>query len=326
VRSLFSYLFSLLDTSSDGLKSIFAIALALLLAVVPTRAQPPQMTPGFGGAPQEGSNDPAESSAYGAALAQPDPASRIVALRHFIVNYPNSSMRQSAISQLMLAQRQTRGGGVSSLGTTPHMTVAQPGPTSAPLPAEPLPIQGVPASGPPRESLLQQAAKPAEITIAPHSLVIKADNSELSAILHQIAGSTGMKIEGLSKDERVFGSYGPGNAREVLLALLEGSGYNVIMVGTTPDGAPRELSLSQRAATAALAPGTVARNGNQEDSDESDQDVQQSPPPEAPIQPLPGNPQNSVNEGAPPQPPRSPQEILQELQRQRLQQQNQNPQ
>jgi hypothetical protein len=145
VCSLFSYLFSLLDTSSDGLKSIFAIALALLLAVVPTRAQPPQMTPGFGGAPQEGSNDPAESSAYGAALAQPDPASRIVALRHFIVNYPNSSMRQSAISQLMLAQRQTRGGGVSSLGTTPHMTVAQPGPTSAPLPAEPLPIQGVPA-------------------------------------------------------------------------------------------------------------------------------------------------------------------------------------
>jgi hypothetical protein len=145
----------------------------------------------------------------------------------------------------------------------------------------------------------------------------------LSAILHQIAGSTGMKIDGLSKDERVFGSYGPGNARDVLLALLEGSGYNVVMVGTTPEGAPRQLSLTQRTANAAPAPGAVARNGNEEDSDDSDQDVQQSPPPEVPIQQQPPGTQGSE---APQLPPRSPQEILQELQRQRMQQQNQNPQ
>jgi hypothetical protein len=160
------------------------------------------------------------------------------------------------------------------------------------------------------------------VTIASHKLTVKADNSELSQILRDITGTTGMKVEGLSKDERIFGTYGPGDAREVLLSLLEGSGYNVLMVGEA-NGAPRELSLSQRTTTSsATAPNS--RNGRDEDDEEAEQEVQQTPPPEPappPNQPAPGNPSNT--DGT--QQQRNPIELQQELLRLRQQQQQAQP-
>ena len=57
-----------------------------------------------------------------------------------------------------------------------------------------------------------------------------------------------MRLDGLGGDERVFGSFGPGAPREVLTALLNGTSYNVMMVGDLPNGAPRELLLTSRAA------------------------------------------------------------------------------
>jgi hypothetical protein len=77
-------------------------------------------------------------------------------------------------------------------------------------------------------------------------LTVNANNSDLSQILEKLADISGMTVDGLGKSSRVFGFYGPGYPRDVLSALLAGSGYNFVMIGGTADGAPRELLLSTR--------------------------------------------------------------------------------
>ena len=104
--------------------------------------------------------------------------------------------------------------------------------TAAPAgtPAQPAPAQQppVPQVAP---SMLQQPAGEAQVVFAGDTLSIRADNSSLSAILHQVAGKSGMQIDGLSGDERVFGTFGPGAPRDVLADLLNGTAYNVVLLG-----------------------------------------------------------------------------------------------
>jgi hypothetical protein len=172
-------------------------------------------------------------------------------------------------------------------------------------------------------SLLDHPAQPAKITLAAGKLTVMADNSSLSEILHQVSAAGGMKIDGLvtggSGDPRIFGSYGPAAPRDVLSDLLNGSGYNVLMLGETTAGLPRELALTARTAGGVPnPPPNAARN------DENDVEVaptqypeEQEPIPPPPMQP--GGP-NRV---------RTPQEMLQELQKmhdQQQQQQQQQPQ
>jgi hypothetical protein len=278
-----------------------------------------QIEPPPGGFHRGGPNvpDPAEMGAYRSALGQANPIDRVTALQQFIASYPRSSFRQPAISALMAAQREMQTG-QSAPAMPIHPVPTQPRPAPVPAPAAP----GVPAAEP-KDSLLQHAPRQAQISVAPHRLEIKADNSALSQILRDIAGTSGMKIDGLSKDERIFGTYGPGEAREVLLSLLEGSGYNVVMIGDLATGTPRELSLTQRVAAANAGPSAPSRANPEDESEETDQDVQQAPPQSEATVP----PQNAPNGNDPAQ-PRSPQEIMQELQRLRQQSQPppQNPQ
>ena len=46
----------------------------------------------------------------------------------------------------------------------------------------------------------------------------------LDEILHEVAAEMDAKLEGLAQDQRIFGTYGPGPAREVLSKLLDGCG------------------------------------------------------------------------------------------------------
>lgn len=77
-------------------------------------------------------------------------------------------------------------------------------------------------------------------------LRIEASNSSLEAILKEVTAETGVTVEGLDKDQRIFGVYGPGRARDVLAQLLEGTGYNVLIIGEQSPGTPREVVLSTR--------------------------------------------------------------------------------
>ena len=169
-------------------------------------------------------------------------------------------------------------------------------------------------------NLLDQPALPATVTATNNELTVKADNSSLSQILHQVSSAMGMKLDGLGGDERVFGSFGPGAPREVLTALLDGTSYNVMMVGDLPNGAPRELLLSHRGAEGATPPPSANANANnQNQTQPSDQDnpddsaspddsddsppMQYTPPSITPAEPPPpGAPSENPPSEAPPRP------------------------
>ncbi len=300
------------------LASLFAFLFAALLGVTSVAAQQPQFGQGFSPQGPAAARNPAESSAYSAAISESDPDARVSAIQQFLIQYPNSSLRQPAIAQMMLAKREARTPGAPAPALPPmNRPMTPPVATTNPAPAAPAAAPLAPSQpvGAPRDSLLQHPAKPAQVTVSTGSLTIKADNSSLSQILHDISTSSGMKVEGLGQDERIFGSYGPGDPREVLLSLLEGSGYNVLMVGDDK-GAPRELSLSQRSAASTVASAAITRNSREDEDDEVEQEVQQAPP--EPPQPIPGNPEGLQ--------PRGPAEIQQEMLRLRQQQQQQQQQ
>ena len=177
-------------------------------------------------------------------------------------------------------------------------------------PAPPAPIW--PASQPPNQ---------AKVSWGSRGLEIEASNSSLNQILHQIAADTGAKLEGLTQDQRVFGSYGPGPGSDVLLKLLDGSGYNVLIIGGRDANTPLEIVLSVRSPA---SPQTVANNQNRSSS-------QPEPEPRPNYPPEPSHPQPNQNPFANGEPPRDPLQFMQEiLQRQQKidQQQNQqnNPQ
>jgi hypothetical protein len=165
----------------------------------------------------------------------------------------------------------------------------------------------------------------AAVTWDSHGLSIVAANSSLTQILHQVSTETGATLEGLTKDERIFGIYGPGPARDVISQLLDGSGYNVMMVGDVGMGTPRQIVLLPRTEGAAQQPHANTPTAEEEEPEPEPQAEQPEPPPPPPQQQPPANPT-----GGPAVPVRSQQELIQQLQQQRQQQmqqqQQQNPQ
>jgi len=197
---------------------------------------------------------------------------------------------------------------------------ARPAQSTSSATPQPVAPQPVPTRAP---SLLDQPAQAAKITVENGSLGIQAENSSLGQILQDLSSRTGMTIEGPVKEQRIFGTYGPGNPRDILSVLLADSGYNVMMVGSTKDGAPRELVLTQRAAGPV---GNTAQTAyrpnmqqNQEEDDADDAQQNQNPPDLNPPQPQPGAvpPQNPATA---PNGVKTPQQMLQELQQLRQQQ------
>jgi hypothetical protein len=200
-------------------------------------------------------------------------------------------------------------------------TVPAAGPAqSSPAPVSPAPMMPAAAPFAPAKapSLLDKPAEPAKIDLSAGHLSIQAQNSSLTEILHQVTAASGMTVEGLATDQRVFGSYGPGDPEDVLMALLHGFDYNVVMLGRTESGAPKDLTLSPRGAPMAYSGSNRQAQTQEEDNDDDQQSqpVQDTPPPPAPATPNPGPP-NGV---------RTPQQMLQEMQQLRQQQQQQQPQ
>ncbi|HKN22086.1 MAG TPA: hypothetical protein VJX73_11745 [Terracidiphilus sp.] len=165
--------------------------------------------------------------------------------------------------------------------------------------------------------------KPSEASIVwdSHGLFIQASNSSLDQILKEISLKTGAKVEGMGADERVFGTYGPGPVRDVLTELLEGSGYNILLVGDLGQGTPRRIVLSGR------PPGPA--QPSRQSSPEADQD--QTAPEAPPTGPY-AQPEIPGSIPPPPVPARSPQlmqqqqQLMQQRQEQMQQQQQQQQQ
>lgn len=202
----------------------------------------------------------------------------------------------------------------------PDRDQPEPPATSQPAPIKPVAAQPAAAQQPQSPapvpqvapSMLQQPAAEAQIVFSGDTLSIRADNSSLSAILHQVAGKSGMQIEGLSGDERVFGTFGPGAPRDVLADLLNGTAYNVVLLGDLSNGAPRQLIL-----TPATHGGTALASVPQATTDEASNEPEPTEVPPPPPEPPPS--------GTPPPTPgvKTPQQLFEQLQRMRAAQQQQ---
>lgn len=166
-------------------------------------------------------------------------------------------------------------------------------------------------SAPPRQ--------PAHVAYVNGQLTVTASNSSLNQILRDIAHETGMKITGGVTDERVFGQYGPAAPSNVLNALLDGTGSNMILVHAT-GATPAELVLTPRQG------GVTPPNPNAFHEDAP------PPRPQYPITPQrEGNPSGepvNAEGGHSPNEVKTPQQIFEQLEQMRKQQQQQqsNPQ
>jgi hypothetical protein len=203
-----------------------------------------------------------------------------------------------------------RGGGEQQAPPTP--------PVASPQPAQSAALEQPQAAPGVAPSLLQQPAKEAQIAFAGDTLSIHADNSSLAAILHQFAARSGMQVEGLGSDERVFGTFGPGTPRDVLADLLNGTAYNLVLLGDLSNGAPRELILTPTTRVGGAAPAAAATEINPDEAVSNDQETADAPPEVPPPSPPPPGaaPGNGV---------RTPQQLFEQLQRMRQGQQNSQP-
>jgi hypothetical protein len=106
-----------------------------------------------------------------------------------------------------------------------------------PIPAQPAsakPAQPVPAQiAPPiPATLMNRAPVSPNVTMNDGLLTIDAPNSMLSAVLSGVHNATGAVIEGATPDERVAVRLGPGNPRQVIAALLQGTPYDYFILGS----------------------------------------------------------------------------------------------
>ena len=151
-------------------------------------------------------------------------------------------------------------------------------------------------------------ASKVEVTFQNGNLSIWANKATLAEVLYEVHKRTGAEIAIPSgaEQEQVVTKIGPAPAREVLAALLNGSRFNFIMVGTDHDTSLRSVILSVRGGAApqistySPPPSPVAQAGQEPIPQQPEEDVSQDVP-QQPVEgaeePIPGRDQPD------PQPP-----------------------
>lgn len=205
---------------------------------------------------------------------------------------------------------------------TPSVSSVKP---NASAPSSTLPATSVPTPPPTPSQLPPHRA---QITYAAGELSVSASNSSLNQILREISHETGLKISGGVTDERVFGQYGPGVPAQVLAALLDGTGSNMLILHS--DGpTPGELILTPRQGGAtppnpnAAAFDDTPEYHNPSNVEAPEQQSSQPLPNASPAAPVtPATAPAAVDPSQPQSPnsARTPQQIYDQLQRLRQQQ------
>jgi hypothetical protein len=165
-------------------------------------------------------------------------------------------MQRSAPTRLLIAAGFAV---VTLLSSVPLTAQGRPSPITNSAPARPSPAipasSTLPATQPTTTPVAPVTAPPptpaqlppnhAQVTYTAGALFVLASNSSLNQILREISHETGIKISGGVTDERVFGRYGPDTPDQILSALLDGTGSNMLLV--QGDGnTPAELVLTPR--------------------------------------------------------------------------------
>lgn len=183
-------------------------------------------------------------------------------------------------------------------------------------------VAAAPIPTPPPLPPAEQPANPATVDFKDGRLSVRAQNSSLITILSQIQHQTGLVIDGLSHDQRIYGQYGPGSISATLSSLLDGSGYDFVIVGgESGHGAPRLILSVPGAASAGAAAPTPTPPAAANNEEQPQPDATEIPPPENVDGDAPqaeGDQGGPADPTAPPQ-AKSPQEIFNELRRQQPQ-------
>ena len=200
----------------------------------------------------------------------------------------------------------------------------------------------------PPPTLEQSPPTPAQVTYSNGQLTILAQNATLSQVLRSVQSLTGASIDmpAGTSNERVVGQLGPGQPRDVLNSLLNGTKFNYIILGVngSPGAVQKVILTTPKPAT----PVNTAQNNNPPPPDESqDEDnygePEPQPQPAQPVPPqfrhrpnMPGRMPEAFNPAAqqPPSQPapdtsndntqpgvKTPEQLLQELQQMQQQQQ-----
>ncbi len=194
-------------------------------------------------------------------------------------------------------------------------------------------------------------------------MTVTAENSRLGDILQAIRQLTGatMDVPPQANEERVVFRYGPASPRDVVTALLNGSRYNYVIVGSPANpGAVQRLMMSGQRGDGGAFAGNMPQPGSpmtpiagspprpSEDAEAPDTDEPPQPQPRIVPTPAPGQSAQPVPQPAPfpgmqpaapvvqPTPDRNPPEgqqpqvktpeqLLEELKRMQQQQQQQKP-
>ncbi len=189
-------------------------------------------------------------------------------------------------------------------------------PEPPPAPAPPLP--------PPTPE--QMPAVPPQVHYSQGQLTIVAENSTLADILRAVRAQTGAAVEvPPNATERVVTHLGPGPARDVLAALLNGSHFNYVMLGSAahPDSVDK-LILTSKAGGVPEPPPPVPvaesnNEGQMDDPGPQGMDIAEQPV-DNPAEDS-GNEDNPGQAAEGQQQVKTPEQLLRELQQQQLLQQ-----
>ena len=203
-----------------------------------------------------------------------------------------------------------------------------------------------PQPPPPPPTLDQQPPTPPQVHFQNGELTIDAHNATLAQVLRAVQSQTGASIDVPSgaNSERVATQIGPGQPRDVLNTLLNGSKFDYVILGVAGDpGAVQKVILTPRQAALASPaqnnPVPEPAEAESQDENSAENEVEnQNPEPPVPPRPgglrrpgFPGQPLTQPpNNNFPPdqQPPqaqdngaKTPEQLMQELQQMQQQQQ-----
>jgi hypothetical protein len=209
--------------------------------------------------------------------------------------------------------------GMEKKGRPSHKKKAPPPQSVKELPPQVMPP--IPAT------LMNSAPVNPVVTMERGMLMIDAPNSTLSDVLNGVHKATGAAIEGVSPTERVAVKLGPGKPEQVLAALLRGTPYDYVILGSLgrQDVVTRVL-LTQQNQAGGPSPTTnnvVQWQNPRENIQPPDSPPENAAPDEATIS-LPGV-ESEPDAPQPAQPsqsqPKTPEQLFQELQQSEQQRQ-----
>jgi len=129
--------------------------------------------------------------------------------------------------------------------------------------ATPVATPVVQEAAPAPKTLEPQPSVPPQVTFQNGELTVVAQNSTMGDILKAIHTQTGAEIDLPGNGgERVVGHFGPGPARDVLSALLNGSHFNYVLLGseTNPEALDRVILMAKSSTPADSSPVQEATN------------------------------------------------------------------